>query len=103
MQRDLISYQRTICRIESIVYFDTAAAVHHLKSEKVHCEQRDYVPQNAHARPPARTACSWLQLVAAVAALASLPLLFALRADSILGAGTVMVVGGGTQWLLCHE
>ena len=41
--------------------------------------------------------------VTPVAALVSLPLLFALRVDSILGAGTVMEVGGGTQWLLCHE
>ena len=41
--------------------------------------------------------------VATVAALVSLPLLFALRVDSILGAGIVRVVGGGKQWLLCDE
>ena len=49
MQSDLVSYQRTISRIESIMYFDTpAAAVHHLKAEKVRCEEREYVPQQAH-------------------------------------------------------
>ncbi len=45
MQSDLVSYQRTISRIESIMYFDTpAAAVHHLKEEKVRCEERDWCP-----------------------------------------------------------
>jgi hypothetical protein len=121
MQSDLISYQSTICRIESIVYFDTAAAaVHHLKAEKVRCEEREYVPQHAHrlatyahclspnmhtAWPPTPLSppAAAVAAVAAVAALVSLPLLLALRVDSILGAGTVMVVGGGTQWLLCDE
>jgi len=42
MQSDLVSYQRTISCIEYIIHFDTAtAAVHHLKAEKVRCEQRD--------------------------------------------------------------
>jgi hypothetical protein len=50
-----------------------------------------------------RTLPAAVAAVATVVALVSLPLLFALRVDSILGAGTVMEVGGGTQWLLCHE
>ncbi len=44
IQNELVSYQLTISRIQSITYFDTpAAAVHHLKAEKVHCVERDYV------------------------------------------------------------
>jgi hypothetical protein len=100
MQSDLVSYQHTISRIESIIYFDTPAAdVHHLKAEKVCCEERDCPPTctllgHLRALPPPAAAVA---AVATVAALVSLPLLFTLRVDSILGAGIVRVVGRGKQ------
>ena len=78
MQSDIVSYQRTICGIESIIYFDTAAAaVHHLKAEKVRCEQRGYVP-NMHTFGHLRALSPSAAGVADVAALVSLSLLFAL-------------------------
>ena len=145
MQSDLISYQSTICRIESIVYSDTAAAIGIYDGRYCCCYPIlllvyfDIVYSDTAARmlysdtaarifryccccctpleggegtlwgervcPPTSTPLDHIRALpspaaafAALAALVSLPQLFALRVDSILGAGIVRVVGH--EWLL---
>jgi len=98
MQSDLVSYQRTISCIEYIIHFDTATAVvHHLKAEKVRCEQRGLCPPTCAPLGQLRALSPPAAGVAYVTALVLLSLPFALLVNSILGEGIVRVVGGGKQ------